>query len=291
MKPIKQDFFNKMAYQFDAHVRQSIPLYDSVQRFIVQSIAAGNPASVLDICGSTGAVGRALQRANWGGDYLCVDGSPIMCDVFDALKRDTIYDHDKLRFQLAGFLASWQDKDRDGNDVTVPMYCNYKKYDVILELLGFQFFTKTRADVVQTAANCMTANGCFITFEKHAPDTNNADGVEIWDANELIKDNFHKALYFDSEQIAAKKRDVLADMGEYCVPSNQYRDVLEAVFPIVSKFAQIGNFAGYICTFDRNNAVYQYMYQEAYSGYFELLKNGFNYPLTKARIMTENGLI
>jgi len=136
----------------------------------------------------------------------------------------------------------------------------------------------------------MRDGGCFITFEKHSPDTNNVDGAAIWDANEWIKDTYHKALYFDSEQIAAKKRDVLADMGEYCVPSNQYRDVLKSVFPHVLKFAKIGNFAGYICTFDHNNAVYQYMYQAVYGGYFELINNGFNYSVTKARILTENGL-
>jgi len=140
-RPIKQNFFNEIARNFDSHVRQSIPLYDSVQRFIVQSIAEGEPVSVLDICGSTGAIGRALQRANWQGEYLCVDGSPIMQDVFDALKPFDAYN---LKFELAGFLASWMDKDSDGNDVVIPMYCNYSKYDVVLELLGFQFFTKTR---------------------------------------------------------------------------------------------------------------------------------------------------
>lgn len=288
MKPTKQDFFNRMAFEFDAHVRQSIPLYDSVQRFIVQSIAQAGNTAVLDICGSTGAIGRALQRANWKGDYLCVDGSPIMRDAFYSLRP---FDAHRLNFELSGFLASWTDVDSDGNDVVIPMYCNYQKYDVVLELLGFQFFTKTRADVVQAAANCMKAGGCFITFEKHSQNPENVDGAAIWDANERIKDNFHKALYFDGEQIATKKRDVLADMGEYCVPSNEYYRVLRNQFPYVSKFAQIGNFAGYICTNDYSNPVYQYMLSEAVNSYFELLKNGFNYPETKARILTENGLI
>ena len=290
MRPIKQDFFNKMAYKFDSHVRQSIPLYDSVQRFIVQSIVqAGNGTStVLDLLGSTGAMGRALQRANFDGDYLCVDGSPIMRDAFYSLKP---FDAHRLNFELSGFLASWTDVDSDGNDVVIPMFCNYEKFDIVLELLGFQFFTKTREKEVAAAASCMKAGGCFITFEKHSQNPENVDGAEIWNANELIKDNFHKALYFDSEQIDAKKRDVLVDMGEYCVPANEYYRVLRNRFPYVSKFAQIGNFAGYICTNEYSNPVYQYMLSESVNGYFELLQNGFNYPETKARILTQKGLI
>lgn len=288
MRPFNQDFFNKMASDFDAHVRNSIPLYDSVQRFIVQAIAAGNPSTVLDLLGSTGAVGRALHRANWRGGYLCVDGSPIMRDVFHALKP---FDAHGLNFELSGFMDSWTDKDSDGTDVVIPMYCNYEKYDVVLELLGFQFFTKTREKEVAAAASCMKSTGCFITFEKHSPDTANVDGADIWNANELIKDTYHKALYFDSEQIDAKKRDVLSDMGEYCVPVYSYYKVLKGQFKYVLKFAQIGNFVGYICTNDYSNDIYQYISKEVISGYFELIQNGFNYPTTKARILTPNGLI
>lgn len=237
MTPHKQEFFNKIAGEFDTHVRQSIPLFDMFIDYVTSitvSLSRKDPLNydVIDICGSTGSLGRKLLYQGFQGWYNCLDGSPKMEEIFYHLLPSQSL---KCHFTLAGYMNSWEDE----SGTPIPEYEPYKrrKLDMALEILGFQFFTKYRAkEVVYTASIADTA----IYFEKF--DTPN------FDANEHIKDSEHKSLFFNPSQLQDKRDTVLNDMNNYLYNQSQFEDIINGAYKNWKKIAQIGNFAGYICS-------------------------------------------
>ena len=114
IKPYNQDFFNNIASEFDNHVKQSIPLFSQFQAWVAQFIADKfSNYKVADICGSTGELGRQLLFSGWKGSYTCLDGSPMMQDVFNKVTPKA--SQDLLSFKLAGFGGGWNE-DYQGND-------------------------------------------------------------------------------------------------------------------------------------------------------------------------------
>ena len=253
--PFNQSFFNAIAETFDSHVSQSIPLFDLLQKVVVKNIVNFQSRNVLDICGSSGKLGCDLNKLGFSGDYLCLDGSPKMQKVFDSFPKVK-----NLRFDLSGFLNSWIDE----TGQTIPMFCNYSARDCITEILGFQFFTKEREKEVKKIANMLTTDGVFITFEKFA------QKEDVWAKNENLKDSLWKSRFFSMEQIKEKKEKVLDAMSEYLYLQSEYESVLNKNFPKVQRFAQIGNFAGYIC-FNNPDTAKEFLFSDV------LLCNEFTY--------------
>lgn len=229
-RPFNQQFFNDIAAQFDTHVRQSIPMFDSVLQHIKNMIITngGEKSTVLDLCGSTGKLGELLQFDNWNGEYSCLDGSPQMNEVFC---KKFGANNPNLKYILAGFGSGWVEPD----GTVIPEFKPTKKYDFVVESLGFQFFTKTRDKEVKEVAK-LSDN--FITFEKFR------GGNEV----EELKDKLHKSKFFSPKEIEEKRENVLIKMGEYLTDSDTYLETLKANYKYVYEFARIGNFKGYYAT-------------------------------------------
>lgn len=243
--PYNQGFFNNIAQEFDAHVKQSIPLFGRVQQNIAINVASMYAKSkVLDICGSTGELGRQLLYNGWDGEYVCLDGSPQMREVFENVTPEG--SKDELKFLMAGFQGEWVDEYKWKKypipyyEPSRPDYDGGYKFDFAIEVLGFQFFTKEREKEI--LAMKKLAPVC-IFFEKFT-----TDNEDIFRRNEARKAILHKSLFFTKDQIEAKKEEVLDDMGDYLYNGVDFNDLIRKHFSNVVRIARIGNFAGYVAS-------------------------------------------
>ena len=247
-KPIKQAFFNAIAEEFDVHVRQSIPHFgDFIRQLQTNIILWSNNrfckknqmTKVMDICGSTGLFGANLIRKGYNGVYFNMDGSPEMCKISEEFSAK-LSNHFTIK---AGFMASWEDESGE----FIPEYDSDESIkgivDVVTEILGFQFFTKDRLPQVLRVKNMLSPNGIAIFVEKFS----NKDKY-LWICNEDLKDELWKSKFFTPEEIAAKKKNVLQDMGEYCYEYGEFTELLNDNFAHVVKIYHAGNFAGYACS-------------------------------------------
>lgn len=247
-KPIKQAFFNAIAEEFDVHVRQSIPHFgdfiDTLQDNIIRwsdNYFDLEPkfVKIIDICGSTGLFGANLIRKGYNGVYFNLDGSPEMCKISEEFSAK-FSNHFTIK---AGFMASWKDESGE----FIPEYDSEERVkgilDIVTEILGFQFFTKDRLPQVLRVKNMLSPKGIAIFVEKFS--NHNAD---IWERNEELKDKLWKSKFFTPEEIAAKKKNVLQDMGEYCYEYGEFAELLNDNFAHVVKIYHAGNFAGYACS-------------------------------------------
>lgn len=239
-KPIKQHFFNKIAGEFDTHVRQSIPLFGEATEQIAYAIAKKHrDGRVLDVCGSTGELGRMLLTYGFRGTYVNIDGSPEMIERMNKMNRIS----EGMVGILGGYYASWTDE----SGVEIPEYtlddlsAQFGQFDVIVESLGFQFFTQERRKYVN---DIMKHSKDVVFIEKFK--SNNA---QEWEINEHIKDKMHKSKYFTEEQLENKRTEVLIDMGDYLAYYNEFEGVLgklrTASGARAHMFYHAGNFRGY----------------------------------------------
>lgn len=240
--PFNQTFFNDMSVQFDTHVRQSIPLYDEFVEYIANWIVKFEPtASILDICGSTGELGRLLYKKGFRGEYTCLDGSPKMCAIGQLRTGELGADaYNHIKFSCSGFMAEWTDE----TGFEVKMFEPEKKYDIVLELLGFQFFTETRRKEIEYIRNrCLKDDGVFITCEKF-----NQSSELRYQHNEQLKDARHKSKHFTTEEIKKKEIDVLSSMRKYMYNYRDYKHLLNDIFFLIREVYKVGNFSGFMCT-------------------------------------------
>lgn len=246
-RPIKQNFFNEISNEFDTHVRHSIPLFDEAIEQIAYAIAKTHRDGViLDICGSTGEMGRLLRKYGFRGTYVNIDGSPKM--IAEMNKRNAT--HERIHGVLGGYYASWTDE----SGIDIPEYtlddlcAQFGEFDVIVESLGFQFFTQERRKYVK---DIMTHSKDVVFIEKFKTE----DLLE-WNTNESLKDRFHKSKYFTDKQIEDKKRDVLVDMGEYLAYYDTFEVILDEFLTLTGDKAKMfyhaGNFRGYTTLPARN---------------------------------------
>lgn len=247
-KPIKQAFFNAIAEEFDVHVRQSIPHFSDFISQLQENIIfwsnnrfcqKNQLTKTMDICGSTGLFGANLIRKGYNGVYFNLDGSPEMCKISEEFSAK-LSNHFTI---MAGFMASWQDE----SGIFIPEYDADESIkgivDVVTEILGFQFFTKDRLPQVLRVKNMLSPNGIAIFVEKFS---NHND--DIWERNEELKDKLWKSKFFTPEEIAAKKKNVLQDMGEYCYDCEDFAKLMYNNFDYVKRIYHAGNFAGYACS-------------------------------------------
>jgi len=240
-KPFNQDFFNDIAVEFDTHVKQSIPLFGQFQSYVSSFIADKfQGKSILDICGSTGELGRQLIFGGWRGHYDCLDGSPEMRDVFNSVTPQNVREH--LNFIMAGFSGGWKEEYK-GEEIHIPEYIGVNNnHSLAVEVLGFQFFTKERLEHIKEMKRL--AGNCLF-FQKFSTQDDSQ-----WQENEDLKNTLHKSLFFSEQEIKEKKEVVLDNMRDYLYNQNDFTSHLESEFKYVIKLAQIGNFAGYYCTND-----------------------------------------
>jgi len=237
--PIKQAFFNKMASEFDTHVRQSIPLYGAFISELQANIRKHfYEATILDVCGSTGLFGKTLFDNGFKGSYINVDGSPKMISLAKQISPQMKYP--RLFNNLGGFMSSWTDESgQQINQIDTKVIT----FDIALELLGFQFFTKTREPEILELKASVEDTGVCIFCEKFS----NKD-TELWQRNENLKDDLWKSKYFTQDEIAKKKQNVLVDMGEYCYDIKEFEGLLQKHFKHVTGIYHAGNFAAYACS-------------------------------------------
>lgn len=241
--PIKQEFFNNIAAEFDTHVRQSIPLFDEFIRNLQHSIANVLPVkSILDICGSTGKFGYDLiLRKGYRGAYTNVDGSPEMIKISEGLRQSLPKERQAYYIPvLGGYKASWV----DDSGIEIPEFEITYPYDMVLEILGFQFFTKDREVYIKELAS---RHKYCVFFEKFT--TRDKD---LWQENERLKDALHKSKFFSEEELEKKRRDVLDDMGEYLVDIDDFKEMLGSYFTSVNHCFHAGNFHGFLCSMDED---------------------------------------
>lgn len=239
-QPIKQSFFNNIANDFDVHVRQSIPLFGEFIDNVRKNLTSREfrKSRILDICGSTGKFGYdLLNTGKFQGSYINLDGSPEMIKISRELGKEHEGQHITI---LGGFMSSWTDE----SGINIPLYDTKGKYfDVSLEILGFQFFTKEREAGIIEIKKSMVPRGVAIFCEKFSN-----ENKELWNAQEELKDIHHKSRFFTPEQIEAKKKNVLQDMGEYCYDYDAFKALLNKHFLYVKEVYKAGNFAGFVCS-------------------------------------------
>lgn len=239
-KPIKQHFFNEIAGEFDTHVRQSIPLFGEATEQLAYAIAKTHRyGTILDVCGSTGELGRMLVTYGFRGTYVNIDGSPKMIAEMNKMNRNS----EGMVGILGGYYASWTDE----SGIEIPEYtiddlcAQFGDFDVIVESLGFQFFTTERYVYAEKA---MKHGKDVVFIEKFK-----ANNRQEWEINEFIKDKMHKSKYFTEKQIENKKTEVLADMGDYLAYYDEFEKILEKFRTTTNKraymFYHAGNFRGY----------------------------------------------
>lgn len=242
--PIKQSFFNSIAQEFDDHVRQSIPLFDQfIQNVRWNIIHRNNIGNVLDICGSTGKLGYDLIQQGFDGKYVNVDGSPQMIEICKQFAKKYPA---RIVPRLQGFMADWEDE--SGQYIyRYDHERDYGYYDFVLEILGFQFFTKDRVQYFQEMKKLSRgfnqSYGISVIFEK----TSQLNKVK-WQELEDLKDKHWKSKFFTQEEIEAKKKNVLEDMGEYCVNNLDLYADIKSVWRYVEVIYVAGNFRGFACS-------------------------------------------
>tara|TARA_R110002020_G_scaffold328611_1_gene544603 strand:+ start:2536 stop:3321 length:786 start_codon:yes stop_codon:yes gene_type:complete len=239
LAPHKQDFFNNIANEFDSHIENSIPLFKEFRNNLVYNIANKyNEANIIDICGSTAKLGRELLKENFKGSYTCLDGSIQMKKVFENTTSKN--DKKKINFIQGGFLASWIEN-FEGETFNVQQYnANEKQFDISIEIVGFQFFTKERKKEVQEMKRI--SKTC-IFFEKF----NNKD-VNLYAKNEVLKNTLHKSKVFSQKEIENKQKNVLNDMHNFCYDNENFVHLLKENFKYVRKIFKAGNFEGFMCS-------------------------------------------
>lgn len=256
--PFNQSFFNAIASDFDTHVRQSIPLFGPFISNLRANLAALVPqnGSILDICGSTGKLGYDLIVENgFDGRYYNLDGSPDMIRICNQFSLATEKYEGTIVPMLGGFMASWEDESGIHIPEIDPLQWKLNtsmKFDVALEILGFQFFTKDREPQIKEMKRL--ANTC-VFVEKFS--THNET---VWERNERLKDTLWKSKFFTQDEIKEKKEKVLDNMGDYLYDDYDFEVLLRDNFMKVETIFHVGNFRGYIASND-HKFVRSYMHQ------------------------------
>jgi hypothetical protein len=239
LKPTKQNFFKEIASNFSDHVRESIPLYANYMNSLYTYLANNQKrASVLDICGSRGDLGKWSRFYGFLGLYMNLDGSREM--IAESMEQNQhIYD----RSIMAGWRASWTQ-----DDYFVSEWNSDERFDVVVENLGFQFMgSSERSAHIREVKKHIRNSGVFVTCEKFITDN--------WDANEQLKDKLWKSRFFTPEEIAEKKSKVLNDMHNDLAYQPTYENTLKHYFRYVAKIYQAGNFIAYVCSDSAHNVL------------------------------------
>ena len=237
----------KYGKNFQKHIMASIPAFvDARIRALKGMVEAsailgknGKEVNMLDITSSEGYFTKAFAQ-------LAQDrGVNAKADALDAgvtFQRDfnEAPQVKGVNYLLQAWGESFVDPD---SGIAIPLFKPTKKYGVIFEGMGFQFFTPTREKEIAEVKSMMEQNGLFVTMEK----LKNEDYQE----REKLKDEF-KSKFFTQEEMAQKAATVLkksdeasVGMMDYQFDRVAYEKVLSKNFNYVVQFYSAGNFAGY----------------------------------------------
>lgn len=239
-KPFNQDWFGAMANEFDAHVAKSIPMYSQFKTALTTMVRNEFKRHdvVLDLCCSTASLGRDIHQDNQNAPiYIGIDASPNMVDVAD----DNLRAFDRAWALTLSLDGSFYDGDYLVDAVDINTDYKFKGNRLVVEMLGFQFFTKSRRKYIQALRK--NDNKSLILFEKCK--------CRYFDKNEELKDKYFKSLHFSSEEIKQKAVSVLSSMNDFMVQDDTLRKHLLESYPYVEKIFKAGNFVGYLASSDR----------------------------------------
>lgn len=237
----------KYGKNFQKHIMASIPAFVDARIRALKGMAevaamlgkGGKEVNMLDITSSEGYFTKAWAQLSQD------KGVNAKADALDAgvtFQRDF-----NEAPQVPGvnyLLQAWGDSFVDPNSgVTIPSFKATKKYGVVFEGMGFQFFTSTRDKEIQEVKSMMDKDGLFVTMEK----LKNSD----YEKREVLKDEF-KSQFFTQKEMAEKAATVLkksdevsVGMMDYQFDRLEYEKVLAKNFKHVVQFYSAGNFAGY----------------------------------------------
>lgn len=240
----------KYGMNFQKHIMASIPAFVDARIRVLKGMVeaskilgkGGKEVNMLDITSSEGYFTKAYAQ-------LAQDkGVNAKADALDAgvtFQRDF-----NEAPQVPGvnyLLQAWGDSFVDPDSgITIPSFKPTKKYGVVFEGMGFQFFTPTRDKEIAEVKGMMEENGMLVTMQKFK----NSD----YEKREVLKDEF-KAKFFTKEEMAQKAATVLkksdevsVGMMDYQFDRQEYEKVLAKNFKYVAQFYSAGNFAGYLAT-------------------------------------------
>lgn len=239
----------KFSGNFEDHIRTSIPGYremqDAVGYAISQIIGDG---ALLDLGASEGAMAKTVAEKNPKSSVVALDPNLAMRDTFESKPQV-----DNAEFALAAFgsqeeagTVAWTEE--DGTDIRV--YAPTQKFDIVHEAMVFQFISNARNAQVSRVKEMMSEGGLFLTFEKFGAE------ASVYNANEDKKDDY-KALYYDADTLAAKKKEVLQTGGDQVegmtdlqVSIDEMEAVLQRNFSRVTQVWDSGNFKGFAASDD-----------------------------------------
>jgi len=240
----------KYGKNFQKHIMASIPGFVDARIRVLKGMTEaskilgtnGEEVNMLDITSSEGYFTKAYAQ-------LAQDsGVNAKADALDAgvtFQRDFKESPQvpNVNYLLQAWGESFVDPD---TGIRIPLFKPTKKYGVVFEGMGFQFFTPTREKEVKEVKNMMDDRGIFVTMEK----LKNPD----YEKREVLKDQF-KERFFTKEEMAQKAATVLkksdeasVGMMDYQYGRTDYENVLAKNFKYVVQFYSSGNFAGYLAS-------------------------------------------
>lgn len=240
----------KFGSNFQKHIMASIPGFLDARIRVMRGMAeaavilgsGGKEVAMLDITSSEGYFTKAwaeqAQARGVNATADALDALPAFQDGFNATPQVK-----GVRYLLEAWGESFIDPTTKQR---IPQFKANKKYAIVHEGMGFQFFTPTRDAEIAEVKSMMTPDGLFVTLEK----LKNQD----YKAREVLKDEY-KAQFFSQKQMADKAATVLnksdenaVGMSDYQFDRLAYEELLKKHFKNVTQIYSSGNFAGYYAT-------------------------------------------
>jgi ribosomal protein S18 acetylase RimI-like enzyme len=239
----------KYGGNFQKHIMASIPGFVDARIRILKAMAdtsvilgeGGKQVNMLDITSSEGYFTKAYAQ-------LAQDkGVNAKADALDAgvtFQRDfqNTPQVEGVNYLLQAWGESFTDPD---SGIRIPLFMPTKKYGVVFEGMGFQFFTPTREKEISDVKSMMEKDGLFVTMQK----LKNLD----YASREVLKDQY-KSQFFSQETLKEKaaivlnKSDNSVGMMDFQYDRLEYEKVLAKNFKYVVQIYSSGNFAGYFAT-------------------------------------------
>jgi SAM-dependent methyltransferase len=249
-----QFYYKMFTGAFTKHINASIPHKIDADLATVGAIQATfRSARILDIGAGDGTFGKTLSYLNNTYDVTCIDPNPDMAEALaNGISMDNFH---PLRESFYSECCN------------APIHNLCGSYDVVRESMVFQFITPDRKDFIREVKKMLNKDGVFITEEKFLNECQ-----ATYDTNEALKDEF-KEMYFDSDSIDKKSKDVLSSMVENQMEYNGYTKLLMSNFRYVGLYYRAGNFRGLIAT--NSSERYKSM-MNSYTEHHVLKYNNFN---------------
>lgn len=232
--------YDKFNGHFDEHIATSIPGFRDIQIKVVSALNqmyGDKEGLIYDIGGSEGGFVKTLTELSGGKlKSINLDANGEM----EAVHNATPVEGSTFVKEAFGPGFEW-----DG--VNYPQHEPTQKADVVHESMTFQFIDEKRSDKLdELVEKYIKPDGLFITEEKVHPESK-----AQWNANEAMKDTEFKPLYYNPDQIDAKREEVLVGMVKNQTTYKRYKNELLKKFDYVEEYWDAGNFKGLVASNDK----------------------------------------